>query len=281
MIPVLLDLKFIKIYTFGVFLVLAFFWGMFMLWRNIKLTSYKEEDVFDILFSALFGAILFGRLFFVLFNFSKFGFSLLKFILINGYPGMSLYGSLAGGFLFFYLVSSRKKIPGEILVDYFIPPLFISLGVGKIGSFLSGVDVGTKTKLIIAVRYLGYTGNRHITAIFESLLFFVLAYFSYRIMLSVRKGNLFHGYGFLFFIFSFALTNLLLDKLKENHLYFAGRSVNYSLSVLLFFATGGYFVYYFRKQIIEFFITAKNTFTSYVKKTYQKSTGGTAKKTSS
>ena len=31
MLPVLLDLKFVKIYTFGVFLVLAFFWGAFFL----------------------------------------------------------------------------------------------------------------------------------------------------------------------------------------------------------------------------------------------------------
>ena len=90
MLPVLLDLKFIKIYVFGVFLVLAFFWGSFILWKNIRLTSQKEDEIFDALFFSLSGGLFFSRLFYVILNFDKFGFDFLKFILINGYPGLSL-----------------------------------------------------------------------------------------------------------------------------------------------------------------------------------------------
>ncbi|PIZ68201.1 hypothetical protein COY13_01625, partial [Candidatus Roizmanbacteria bacterium CG_4_10_14_0_2_um_filter_36_35] len=62
MLPVLLDLKFIKIYTFGVFLMLGFLWASFVLWRNIRLTSHKEEEIFDGLFLSLLGGLFFGRL---------------------------------------------------------------------------------------------------------------------------------------------------------------------------------------------------------------------------
>ena len=57
MIPVLLDLKFIKIYTFGIFLVLAFFWGAFILWKNYLLTAQKEEELFDGMFLSLAGGL--------------------------------------------------------------------------------------------------------------------------------------------------------------------------------------------------------------------------------
>src|SRR3989339_411654 len=124
MLPVLLNLKVIKIYTFGVFLVLAFFWGSYLLWRLIRLTSFKEEEVFDGLFWGLAGGIFFGRLFYIILNFSDFGFDLFRYILINGYPGLSLYGSLFGGFLtlFFYCLS--KKIKFLEVIDYYIPPIF-------------------------------------------------------------------------------------------------------------------------------------------------------------
>ena len=110
MLPILLNLGFLKIYTFGVFLVLGFFWAIFLLWKNIRLTSFKEEDVFDGLFLSMFGALFFGRLIFVFLNFKDFGFNLLKFILINGYPGLSLYGSIFGGLFILYLFTNARKL---------------------------------------------------------------------------------------------------------------------------------------------------------------------------
>jgi prolipoprotein diacylglyceryltransferase len=75
MLPVLLDLTVIKIYTFGVFLLFAFFWGSYFLWKNISLTSYKEEDIFDGLFIAFRRRDVYGRLFYVLSSILiKFGF---------------------------------------------------------------------------------------------------------------------------------------------------------------------------------------------------------------
>ena len=126
MLPILLDLKFIKIYTFGVFLVLAFFWGSYLLWRLVRLTSFKEEDVFDGLFWSLAGGLFFGRLTYVILNFKEFGFSPLKFILINGYPGLSLYGALFGGFLVISLHFLSKKIKLREVVDYYICLLYTS-----------------------------------------------------------------------------------------------------------------------------------------------------------
>jgi len=250
MLPILFSLGPIKIYTFGVFLVLAFFWGSFLLWKLIRLTAFKEEEVFDGLFFALGFSLFFSRLFYVVLNFSEFGFSFLKFILINGYPGLSLYGALFGGFLGIFIFTLFKKLRFLILIDYFIPPLFLALAFGKLGSFFSGEEIGTKTKFFLAVKYLGYDGFRHLTSFYESLIFFLGCYLAYKTLFLIRKEKLFSGFLFYFFFFFFSFVYFLFDKIKENHLYFFGLSFNSLVAKVILLTTTVYFLYYFRKQIV-------------------------------
>jgi phosphatidylglycerol---prolipoprotein diacylglyceryl transferase len=250
MLPILFSIGPVKIYTFGVFLVLAFFWGSFLLWKLIRLTAFKEEEVFDGLFLSLGFSLFFGRLFYVALNFSDFGFSLLKFILINGYPGLSLYGILFGGFLGLFIFSLFKKLKFFLLIDYFIPPLFLALAFGKLGSFFSGAELGTKTKFFLATKFAGFDGTRHLTPFYESLLFFLGCYLTYKLLFLIRKDKLFLGFLFYFFFWFFSLTYFLFDKIKEDHLYFFGLSFNLMVSKIILLTTTGYFLYYFRKPIV-------------------------------
>lgn len=255
MLPVLFNLGALKIYTFGLFLILAFFWGSFLLWRNIRLTSFKEEDVFDGLFIALFGGLFIGRFFYVVLNFKDFGFSLLKFILINGYPGISLYGLLIGSFFSLYFFFTLKKIKAIEVFDYFITPIFTALFFGKVGSFFSGVEVGQKTKFFLKVRYLGFDGVRHLTPFYEAVFFGLGAYLSYKLLFQVRREKYSMGFIFYFFIWYFSLVYFIFDKIKIVNLYLLGYSFNKVVSVTLLLTTSVYFIYYFRSSIKNFIKT--------------------------
>ena len=259
MLPVLLNLKFIKIYTFGVFLVLAFFWGGFILWRNIRLTSQKEEEIFDGLFLSLAGGLFVSRAVFVILNFDKFGFDLLKFILINGYPGLSLYGAIFGGFLSLYFYCGFNKIKFRQIADYFITPLFVSLVFGKLGSFFSGSEVAAKTNFFLSVKYIGYDGLRHLTALYESMFFLLGAYLSYRFIFEVRKEKLPNGFVFYFFGWYFALIYSIFDRLKVSRLYLIPYtedklklSFNFIVSGILLLTLSLYFFYYFRDYLLTY-----------------------------
>jgi len=252
MLPVLLDLGFIKIYTFGVFLVLGFFWATFLLWKNIRLTSFKEEDVFDGLFLSLLGALFFGRLVYVILNFKDFGFNLLKFILINGYPGISLYGSVFGGLLVLYLFSNIRKINFNELIDYFVTPLFIALVFGKVGAFFSGVEIGTKTNFLLKIKYVGFDGFRHLVGLYEGLMFIIGVLIAYKILFEIRKERYYKGFLLKFFIWFLALTIFLFDKIKDNRLYFFGQSLDFLVSLIILLTTSFHFVYYFRSGILSF-----------------------------
>jgi len=249
MLPVLLDIKFVKIYTFGVFLVLAFFWASFLLWKLIRLTAFAEEDVFDGLFWILGGSLFFSRLIYVVLNFKDFGFNFLKFILLNGYPGLSIYGAILGGIITGLIFFSSKKIKFAEVVDYFIPPLFLGLAFGKLGSFFSGAEVGVKTKLFLAVKYVGFDGLRHLTPLYESLLFFLASYLTYRLVFEIRKETVKHGFNLYFFVWAFALIYLVFDKLKLTHLYLGDKSFNEIVSAILFLTMTCYLLYYFKSLI--------------------------------
>ena len=251
MLPILLDLRYFKIYTFGIFLVLAFFWGSFMLWKNVQLTSYKEEDVFDGLFVSMISGLFFGRLVYVILNFSKFGFDLIKFILINGYPGINIYGCLAGAFLGFYLFANSKKIKFIEIVDYIIAPLFISLALVKIGAFFSGAEVGTRTKFLVSVKYANYDGLRHLTAFYEGLLFLLGAYIAYKLLFDVRKQKYTQGYVFTFFWWFTSLVIALFSTLKANQSFVYGYNFATVLSVTILLTLSIYLLYYWRVVILQ------------------------------
>ncbi|MCX7956216.1 MAG: prolipoprotein diacylglyceryl transferase [Patescibacteria group bacterium] len=252
MLPILFTIGPIKIYTFGIFLVLALFWSFFVLWKNIRLTSYKEEEVFDGVFLSIFFGFFFSRLFYVILNFNKFGLDFLKFILINGYPGLSIYGFLFGFFIYLLFFSKFSKIKFLDLIDYFIPSFFIALIFGKLGAFFSGSEIGTKTDFFLKIKYLGFEEYRHLTAFYEVLFFIFGALISQKILFEIRKGKFFKGFLFYFSIWYFSLIYFLFDKIKDNKLYFFGFSFDYLVSLILLLTTTGFFVYYFRNNILSF-----------------------------
>lgn len=244
MLPILFTIGPIKIYTFGVFLVLALFWGSYLLWKLIRLTPFKEEDIFDSLFWVLAGGLFLGRLIYILFNLKDFGFNLLKFILINGYPGISLYGATVGGLLALYLFCRNKKIKFSELIDYYIAPFMLALTLGKLGSFFSESEIG-----------------------YESFFFAIGVVITYKILFQIRKGKLTHGFNLHFFLWYFGLVYLTFDKMKVNQLYFLSYSFNRVVSTTLFLTFSFYFLYYFRSTLI-----------AYGKKTFQKIREGAKRK---
>jgi len=189
--------------------------------------------VFDGLFISLAGGLFFGRLYYVLLNFDTFGVNILKFILINGYPGISLWGAIVGGFATLFVFLRYQKIRFFTVIDYFISPLFIALGFGKLGSFFAGSEIGTETTFFLALKYAGHPGFRHLTAFYEAVFFFIGAYISYRILFAIRREKMREGSGFFFFAVYFPLIYFLFDNLKGDRLYLLGQSFNGIVSAVV------------------------------------------------
>ncbi|KXK08845.1 MAG: Prolipoprotein diacylglyceryl transferase [Microgenomates bacterium OLB22] len=251
MLPVLIHIGFLKIYSFGVFVVLALLWGMFFVWKYVKLTALKEEEVFDMVFVGILSGAIISRLLYVLLHWSQFGLDISRIILINGYPGLSLYGFLFGFLGSLYLLMERKKIRFIETIDYVIPGLFLALSIGKLGSFIGGIDVGSQTTFFLSVLYPGYEGLRHITAVYEALLYLIFFIISQQILFSIRRERFHDGFLIVFFTWSVSLITLSLDTLKDNQVYWGSFSSNGLISIVLLVVTTIYGVYYWRKQLVQ------------------------------
>ena len=249
MLPVILDLGFFKIYTQGIFLVLAFFWSTFMLWKHIALTSFKEEEVFDGIFTALFGGLLVGRIVYVLFNFDTFKMNILKMILINGFPGIHALSAIFGFLIFFFFFASLKKLSYSKFVDYIVTPLFLALAIVKLGSFFSGSEVGSQTNFFISLKYPNLDGSRHLTALYESVFYFLGTFISYKLLMNIRKEKYYHGFNLVFFVWYVSLVTTTFDSLKAFRTELAGISFDIVLSSMILLTLSGYFIYYFRSDL--------------------------------
>ena len=232
-------------------MVLAFLWGSFLLWRHVSLTSYKEESVFDGIFISLFGGLFVGRILFVLFNFDEFGFNPLKFVLVNGYPGMSAIGLIGGFFMTLYLFCAWNKYSFFKLVDYVIAPFFLALAIVKLGSFFSGSEIGTQTKFFISLKYPSLDGARHLTPLYESILFFVGAYLAHQIMKRVRREKYTEGFNLMFFLWYYGLVSALADPITSFKTVLHGYSFQLIISLFMLLTVSIYFIYYFRASLFN------------------------------
>jgi len=264
MLPILMKLPGFTVYTFGLFLVLALFWSSFFLWKLVRMTSFKEDDIFDAILVSGTVALFGGRLVYVILHFSEFGFNPLKFILVNGYPGYSLYGALLGGGVAYCIYMFIKKIPIKKTLDYIIPPLFLGIAIGKLGAFFSGAEAGIQTKIFLSTRVIGFSGQRHLTSLYESCMFVCGAFISYRLLLLIRKEKIAEGLLGFFFLWFFSAIYLLTDPLKtEKILLNPYLSFNSVISLCLLLTSTIVLVYYFRIKIVGTFSHIIKTFFSY------------------
>lgn len=251
MLPIIVDLGFIKIYTFGIFLVLSFFWSSFFLWKNVALTSYKEDDVFDALFLSIFGGLLVGRAVHIFLNFADFGFDILKYILINGYPGIHATGAIVGFFLFLLLYTKANKIHFSKIIDYVIPALLLAIAIGKLGAFFSGSEVGAQTHFILSLKYPNLDGQRHLTPLYESFILFLGSSITYRILMDIRREKYYEGFNFLAFWVVYSFSMVLSDPIKSFKIMWQGYSMNMIIHGIILLTGSICILYYFRTSLLK------------------------------
>lgn len=242
-IPILLDLGIFKVYTTGVFLVLGLFWALFVFWKSLKLTHHKEEQFFDIILLSGFIAFIFSRIFYVILHFDQFGFDILKIILVNGYPGLSLLGAFIGAFLVLIIFCWVMRLSIGETMDYVLPAVLLFFATGKAGSFLAGVDVGTVTKLPIAMKYLGHDGWRHPVAAYEGIFLMIGYLVVYKLLLAVRRGDWSLGSTYAIGAAWIGADLFLFDKLKVQKLYLAGFSLNLWVGFFILVVALSYFIF--------------------------------------
>lgn len=237
--PILIDFGFIKVYSYGFFLALAFLFGIFIAVRLASEKGIKKEEVYDLAIIVLLSGIFGARISYVLYNWELFAGNLVSaFYLWEG--GLTIFGGLLGGIIAGSIWVYFKKYRWLEVADIFGFALPGAIVVGRLGCFFNGCCYGVPTECPVSVVFpaLGDNIRRFPTQLFES--FYALLIF---VILWILKDKfLFPGDAFFSFIGLYGLFRFFNEFIRVNPPFLFNLSGSQWLSLLSIFVAIMYFI---------------------------------------
>ena len=214
--PILFSIDGLTLYTYGLFMSVAFLvsfgWG---LWE-VKRRGLPVETGIDLTFWALISGLLFSRLFYVLVNLPFFVANPLRaFMIWEG--GLvwygAFFGAVAAGALFF----RARKLNGWLWADIAAPFFALGQGIGRIGCFMAGCCYGRPTDLCWGVVFteseiapLGVPLHpTQLYAVIANILLFAFLF-------QRRKRSGFYGEQILAYVILYAVIRSILEVFRDD-----------------------------------------------------------------
>ena len=237
MLPVLLSIGPINLYSLSTFIVIFWLIYSFIYWKILKDQGINENPIFEILFQSSIFAFVFSRLTYVFMNWSYFKTDPIRIFAIWIVPGLSFTGALSIIIIINLILSHKYKIKIYQVFDALSQSLWISIPFLVFGTFLDGTYVGKVTTSIIGIHYLGHQGIRWPVQIIEILVLF----FSYIIFVYTRSIKRKYGPWYTSFSFFIVLSILIfsLEFIKESAVYFLGLTILQWISIAIFSELSG------------------------------------------
>ena len=235
--PILLDLGFFSIKTYGFLIATGFLIGIFVATREARRLRVDTQVIMDLAFYIIVGAIVGSRLFFVATRFSYYRQNPLDIFKVwEG--GLVFYG----GFILAAIVCAwmirKNNLKVWQTLDIFAPALAIGVFFGRLGCFFAGCCYGKPCSLPWAVTFSDPQGLAmlnaplHPTQLYSSL----GALFTFIIIYSFRKRKIFDGQLTLIWVFMYSGLRTFIEFYRgdaRGMLYSGQFSVTHVLAFLL------------------------------------------------
>jgi phosphatidylglycerol:prolipoprotein diacylglycerol transferase len=145
----------IKIYTFGVVIIIGFLVGARYLTKQTDRLGLPSQRIFDWGFWLLLTGIVGSRILYVLLNEDEFRGNFGRVLAIwNG--GLVWYGGLIPAVIVGVVLLYRWKLPVLPVCDACAAAIMLALGIGRWACLLAGDDYGKPTELWLGIRF--YSG---------------------------------------------------------------------------------------------------------------------------
>lgn len=181
----LLELGPISLYSFGVFIALAFAGGGYLTYRLAKQAGLDTSGFIDYFLYAAVAGLVGARIWHLTFRSFEVSSFWQIFSLWGG--GLAVHGGMLFGFLAFWLALRHAKQPVMRWLDVAMIGLAAGLAIGKVGSFLNGDSFGIRTDLPIGVTFNNplapanvMGGAIHPVQLYAAVLYGVIAFVLWR-----------------------------------------------------------------------------------------------------
>lgn len=215
--PILFEFSFVKIYGYGLMIMIGILAALFLLVYRSRKEHYNEDNIWDMAILTIICGVIGGKVMYIITD--------IKYIM--QYPsalknignGFVIYGAILGGILAVYLYSRKKGWDILRVLDLVVPSLPLAQGFGRIGCFLAGCCYGKVTSLPIGVEFHNSPfapANVHVypTQIFSSIFDFMLAVFLLWYDRNERKKGRKKGRVFSLYLIIYSIGRFLIEFLR-------------------------------------------------------------------
>jgi len=140
MLPILISVGPIKIYSMGVFLFLGLFAGLYWWWKIGRDEHWEETRLFDSYFLSLISFFVGGRAVYVLTHPELY--SIARALGILAYPGINWVGGIAIAGVMMWFLSRRFEWEGWKVFDAWATVLSTVMLIASVGAILNGSNPG-------------------------------------------------------------------------------------------------------------------------------------------
>lgn len=220
-----IDLGFISIHLYSVFLFFAMLTAYFIITKEAKKQNINEEIITNLIFYTIIYGIIGARMYFVIFHLDYYINDPIR-ILKVWEGGLAIHGGIIAGIIFIYFYCKKNNLNILKTLDIIVVGLIIAQAIGRWGNFFNGEAHGPETTLntlenmylpdfIINGMYIG--GTYYIpTFLFES----VLCLLGFIILLILRKKTKKTGILTSFYLIYYAVIRFFIESLRTDSLMF-------------------------------------------------------------
>jgi phosphatidylglycerol:prolipoprotein diacylglycerol transferase len=237
MYPVLFEFGFIRIYSYGLMVALAFFISTFLLGKKAATLGFKEDFFWNLSFWVLLGGLLGGRLIYIILNPGFFFQDPLEVFKV-WHGGLVWYGGLLGGISGAFVYLKARKIPLLRALDIIVPFAALGQSIGRIGCFLNGCCYGRSA--VWGMYFPVHNDYLIPIQLFSSLdllaIFILLRFLQERTSILSSESRR-HGCIFITYLLLLSLERFLMEFLRDDSSRsFFGLTVFQIISAVIFLA---------------------------------------------
>ena len=149
--PILVQVGWFTIYSYGFMLALSFLAGIYVASYRAEKIGISSHHILDLSVYIILSAVVGSRMLYVVFHLEEYRNFLDMFALWQG--GATLYGGLVLAILFSYIFAFKRRLSFLSLTDAFAPSVALGIMLTRIGCFLSGCCYGKATSLPWGVQF--------------------------------------------------------------------------------------------------------------------------------
>lgn len=230
--PVLTRIFGIPIYSYGLFLALAFLVCIILILRRSIFIGIAPHHILDLCLYAIISGILGARILYVILNWDYYIMHPVEIFLLNK-GGLVFYGGFIAALITAILVVKRRKLPIWGIADIVILYLPLGQAIGRIGCFLNGCCYGKPTTSILGVQFPEYSfaasqfGIEHLvhpTQIYSSLA---------DVLIFLILGSRMR-YRILWYMFLYGTARFILEFFRaDNPAVFYGLNIPQIISIIM------------------------------------------------